>query len=184
MDAGHRVAIVCSARSGETKETGTTNMLLRAAVEALQPPIPDPAVTRSTTNVRPTTPGSNRSEGPNPLVLSQILQRGGMTSPRLSRTYSNTPAGCDTPTLLSGYNSVGNGQELNGLNPSRFDQTIEQIKLDHLQAARQLITTNLELLNELELDLIYDCDRLRSFLLAAQVCSFFFLFFFGDHVYR
>jgi aspartokinase len=31
----HRVALVCSARSGETKEKGTTNRLLRASEEAL-----------------------------------------------------------------------------------------------------------------------------------------------------
>ncbi|KAF9057159.1 Aspartate/glutamate/uridylate kinase [Panaeolus papilionaceus] len=33
----HKVAIVCSARSGSTKALGTTNLLLRAASEALQP---------------------------------------------------------------------------------------------------------------------------------------------------
>ncbi|KAH9974679.1 aspartate kinase [Lactifluus volemus] len=33
----HRLAIVCSARSGSTKPLGTTNLLLRAASEALQP---------------------------------------------------------------------------------------------------------------------------------------------------
>ncbi|KAF8329423.1 uncharacterized protein EI90DRAFT_1394130 [Cantharellus anzutake] len=32
----HRVAIVCSARSGSTKALGTTNLLLRAAGEALK----------------------------------------------------------------------------------------------------------------------------------------------------
>ncbi|KAF7728360.1 Aspartokinase [Apophysomyces ossiformis] len=32
----HRVAVVCSARSGESKKTGTTNRLLRAAEEALK----------------------------------------------------------------------------------------------------------------------------------------------------
>ncbi|RUS33469.1 hypothetical protein BC938DRAFT_471518 [Jimgerdemannia flammicorona] len=33
----HRVVVVCSARSGETKATGTTHRLLRAAEEALKP---------------------------------------------------------------------------------------------------------------------------------------------------
>lgn len=36
----HKVAIVCSARSGSTKALGTTNLLLRAASEALQRPQP------------------------------------------------------------------------------------------------------------------------------------------------
>ncbi|POW02769.1 hypothetical protein PSHT_10114 [Puccinia striiformis] len=30
LDAGHRVPIVCLARSGNTKSTGTTNLLLQA----------------------------------------------------------------------------------------------------------------------------------------------------------
>ena len=33
----HKVAVVCSARSGSTKALGTTNLLLRAASEALKP---------------------------------------------------------------------------------------------------------------------------------------------------
>jgi aspartate kinase len=36
----HKLAIVCSARSGSTKALGTTNLLLRAASEALQRPPP------------------------------------------------------------------------------------------------------------------------------------------------
>jgi aspartate kinase len=35
----YRLAIVCSARSGSTKSLGTTNLLLRAASEALQRPV-------------------------------------------------------------------------------------------------------------------------------------------------
>ena len=49
----HKVAIVCSARSGSTKAMGTTNLLLRAASEALQkqppsPPRTPPLVNEST----------------------------------------------------------------------------------------------------------------------------------------
>ncbi|KAH9959436.1 Aspartate/glutamate/uridylate kinase [Russula dissimulans] len=36
----HKLAIVCSARSGSTKALGTTNLLLRAASEALRRPLP------------------------------------------------------------------------------------------------------------------------------------------------
>ncbi|KAG0140625.1 hypothetical protein CROQUDRAFT_52958 [Cronartium quercuum f. sp. fusiforme G11] len=164
LDAGYRVAIVCSARSGDTKTTGTTNMLLQAALEALQPPvIPASPTTRSIT--RPTTPGSSRGDGFNPLILNQILQRGNST-PRLSRANSATP-GCSSP-IVTGFGSVGPSPEAVGLNPSRFDQTIEKIKLDHLAAAKALIT-NSDLMDELELDITYDCDRLRSLLLAAQI---------------
>src|SRR3978361_889636 len=34
----HKVAVVCSARSGSTKALGTTNLLLRAASETLKRP--------------------------------------------------------------------------------------------------------------------------------------------------
>ena len=40
----HKVAVVCSARSGSTKALGTTNLLLCAASEALKINEPAPAV--------------------------------------------------------------------------------------------------------------------------------------------
>jgi aspartate kinase len=52
----HKLAIVCSARSGSTKALGTTNLLLRAASEALRRPPPSssspvlPSPTTSLTN--------------------------------------------------------------------------------------------------------------------------------------
>lgn len=162
LDAGYRVAIVCSARSGDTKSTGTTNLLLQAGNEALLPPLDSPVVPASPTT-RPTTPGSNRAEGPNPLVLSQILQRGTST-PRLSRTNSAI-LGCTSP-LTPGYPTNYNPDF--GLNATRFDPTVEKIKQDHLSAAREVVRDP-QLLSELELDITYDCDRLRSFLLAAQI---------------
>ena len=36
LHSGHRLVLVCSARSGDSKATGTTNLLLKAAMEALQ----------------------------------------------------------------------------------------------------------------------------------------------------
>lgn len=51
-----------------------------------------------------------------------------------------------------------------------FDETVDQIKRDHIEAARKIITNSPEVLQEVEEDLEYDCERLRGFLRAAQVC--------------
>jgi aspartate kinase len=49
-----------------------------------------------------------------------------------------------------------------------FNLTVDQIKEDHIKAARAVLRDE-DILRELEDDLDYDCERLRSFLLAAQV---------------
>lgn len=56
--------------------------------------------------------------------------------------------------------------------PPLFNVTVDRIKEDHLIAARAVVK-DAEILRELEDDLKYDCERLRSFLLAAQVSRLF-----------
>lgn len=58
--------------------------------------------------------------------------------------------------------------------PQLFNATVDQIRDDHLKAARSVVRDE-RLLRELEEDLEYDCERLRSFLLAAQVIDMRFL---------
>ncbi|KAI0253340.1 aspartate kinase [Lactifluus subvellereus] len=63
----HRLAIVCSARSGSTKVLGTTNLLLRAASEALQraPPAESPVLSGTMTPLTDTLiPRSSRANSP------------------------------------------------------------------------------------------------------------------------
>ncbi|PLW27231.1 hypothetical protein PCASD_14227 [Puccinia coronata f. sp. avenae] len=93
LDAGHRVAIVCSARSGNTKSTGTTKLLLKVALEAVENPCPP-----STHQHSPTAPNS-QSNGPNPLLLSQILLRRGSPTPRLLSRTNSTINGFASPRL-------------------------------------------------------------------------------------
>lgn len=181
LDAGHRVAIVCSARSGNTKSTGTTNLLLRAAIEALEP--------MNSTGTSPTrttfrSNGFATNGGPNPLILSQILARGAST-PRLISRNSHSPAGFMSPNVSMNPNSYlsspalapKNGSLVDLTEPeepgnysanSKFDKTIEAIKSDHIQAASQLISDE-TLLDEVQQEISYDCERLRSLLLAAQI---------------
>lgn len=52
-----------------------------------------------------------------------------------------------------------------------FDETIDQIKRDHIEAARKIVRNSPEVLQEVEEDLEYDCERLRGFLRAAQVST-------------
>ena len=52
--------------------------------------------------------------------------------------------------------------------PQAFEATVEQIRMDHLRAAKQVVR-NEGILDQLENDIDYDCDQLRSFLMAAQI---------------
>lgn len=149
MSAGNRVALVCSARSGTTKATGTTNLLLRAAAEALRPK-----------------PQDLSSSVPS-LLNSPSASPSGTATPR-------TP-GVGTPSLSNSLASLrlfdrgGEGER------QLFDETVDQIKRDHLEAARKVVTRDTEVLREVEEELEYDCERLRGFLKAAQVRSLLLL---------
>ncbi|KAI8887076.1 aspartate kinase [Backusella circina FSU 941] len=89
----NRVAIVCSARSGNTKKEGTTNRLLQAAEEALKE-------------------GSNR-----------------------------------------------------------YLEIVDDIREDHLEAARSAITSDKDILADVELQIQEECLRLCSFLEAAEIIN-------------
>ncbi|KAM0789418.1 hypothetical protein ACM66B_000243 [Microbotryomycetes sp. NB124-2] len=169
IESGNRIAVVCSARSGESKSTGTTNLLLRAALEALRPKAPDLASSVPTLSP-PTpmgTPGVASSDRVNPLT-SQIFQRASPapgTGPSGStRSGSSTPASARANSLNGSFASLKLGDDT----PQLFNATVDQILQDHLAAARRVVN-NEDILRELEEELEYDCERLRSFLLAAQI---------------
>ena len=168
INSKHRIAIVCSARSGATKATGTTNLLLRAALEALRPRSNDLSSSISSFTTPAGTPGPSASTDKlNPLT-SQIFQRSASQAPlnggdsKAGSTHSgtSTPGGSLAQSLLG----LRGGEE----GPQQFNATVDQIKHDHIEAARVAVK-NAAILAELEDDLDYDCERLRSFLLAAQV---------------
>ena len=52
-----------------------------------------------------------------------------------------------------------------------FHQTVDLLRADHISAARASVRDP-ELLRELEEEIVRDCEGLRSFLLAAQVCTY------------
>ncbi|GAA5903213.1 hypothetical protein JCM5296_001207 [Sporobolomyces johnsonii] len=139
LDDNHRVALVCSARSGNTKATGTTNLLLRAASEALRPKAPDMSSSLSSLRNSP-------SQSPAPGTPSSVR-------PGLSSSISS----------LRLFDRLGESEK------QPFDDTVDQIKKDHLEAARKVITHSKEVLREVEEELEYDCERLRGFLKAAQI---------------
>ncbi|KIJ63048.1 hypothetical protein HYDPIDRAFT_176137 [Hydnomerulius pinastri MD-312] len=143
----HKVAIVCSARSGSTKALGTTNLLLRAASEARQRPLKTPS--RSGT-MTPVTNGmfGRPSEVPSPRARSSSSPRSSSPPSLFSLTPLTTPQA---------------GQTL-----PEFNTTVDLIRSEHLNAAKTSIE-NPEILQELEAEIDRDCDWLRGFLFAAQV---------------
>ncbi|WAR62076.1 hypothetical protein PtB15_14B170 [Puccinia triticina] len=181
LDAGHRVAIVCSARSGNTKSTGTTNLLLKAALEALEN-TSSASIQHSPSQATFSPPQNttNTLAGPNPSILSQILARRGSPTPRLLSRTNSTANGFTSPSLYTSHHSPGinnlslgdsthqPAEEQNNNNNSPFEKTIEILKADHLKAASELIS-NENLLSDLQYDIAYDCERLRSLLLATQI---------------
>ncbi|KAI0938456.1 hypothetical protein AcV5_000133 [Taiwanofungus camphoratus] len=140
----HKVAIVCSARSGSTKALGTTNLLLRAASEALQ-----------RTSSPSETPGNMTPSG----LFSRLSQvQSPVDSPR---TRSRSSPGSD---------SFAGSLAMSPVNPSSpaFNNTVDVIRGEHLSAARSSVRDP-EILRELEAEIERDCDGLRSFLFATQV---------------
>ncbi|KAG8807194.1 Aspartokinase [Serendipita sp. 399] len=137
--AGNKVAVVCSARSGSTKALGTTNLLLKAATEALTP-----KESNSTPVAGISTPWSAQW-GPTPPSFSPPL-----TPPRRSTSFGRSNAPFSMSTLPS------------------FNTTIDLIRSEHLTAARSLVRDQ-TLLKQLEAEIEKDCDSLRTFLFAAQV---------------
>ncbi len=143
----HKVAVVCSARSGSTKALGTTNLLLKAASEALS---------------QSKAPGSPK-DGEN---LNGIFGRFHGVSQPATPVDGSRPRSKSSPKS----ESVGTPLSPNGYAPdSGFNRTVDVLRQEHLVAARASVRDP-EILKELEDEIDRDCDSLRSFLFAAQVC--------------
>ncbi|GAA6012317.1 hypothetical protein JCM10207_002801 [Rhodosporidiobolus poonsookiae] len=158
IDSGHRVALVCSARSGNTKATGTTNLLLRAAAEALRPKPQDLGSSVPSLLNSP-------SESPTPASRSGTTTGAATPLSPLSRSGVAGLSGSLGSLRLLDRRMAGAAEDEKQL----FDETVDQIKRDHLEAARRVIVHSQEVLREVEEDLEYDCERLRGFLRAAQI---------------
>ncbi len=149
----HKVAIVCSARSGSTKALGTTNLLLRAASEALRGSKPATStgsptpVTRGLFGVGGRATSSNGSD-----------QSHSPPQSRSSRSASPTSG------LLNGFTTLAEQESA-----PDFYLTVDLVKQQHLDAARETVS-DLSILQELEEEIERDCEWLRNFLLASKVC--------------
>lgn len=154
---GHKVAIVCSALSGSTKALGTTNLLLRAASEALKPK------TKSVGSGS-ATPVSIGLFGKG---LSSSVSDHSQSPPRSPEEVRPRSSGPPSPAPLFSFTP------LNGSGPAEtlpeYHATIGLIRREHLVAARSSVRDP-DILKELEEEIERDCEWLQSFLLAAKVC--------------
>lgn len=194
---------MCSARSGSTKALGTTNLLLRAADEALQripgtltnghlpisgintPQTPSPFGTLNALYGRNYSFMSRQSSVNGSHIDSDSPHQNGKrnrknsqpTSPLADSGYGldnsshHTPSGSSSSfpltSQLPSFTSASKEAQSAQLVPP-FMSTIDLIQSEHITAAKSVIRDP-ELLRELEEEIEVDCDRLRSFLLAAQV---------------
>lgn len=179
-----RVALVCSARSSQTKALGTTNLLLQASREALQPPSSRPPSTSgSQTPYFPKRVGSGffggddkatprqGANGMSASMMSSIssLRELDLTGARSSSPSPFTSSGRRSPTSPTTPGIPSNGW--NGRDKEEsggFHDTVDLLKRGHLEAAKNTVRAGL-LREELEEEIERDCESLRSFLQAAQV---------------
>ncbi|KAF8067803.1 Aspartate/glutamate/uridylate kinase [Lyophyllum atratum] len=143
----HKVAIVCSARSGSTKALGTTNLLLRCASQALQRPRKASTPSGTTTPVTRGLFGAGFDGSHSPPLSPQ---RGRLTPP--SSFTALTPLATPLP----------------GQTVPEFNATVDIIRNEHTKAARASVRDP-EILEELLQEIENDCDWLRNFLFAAQI---------------
>lgn len=87
----------------------------------------------------------------------------------LSKTNGMSSSTASLGTVAAAAAAAGAGGGFGDDETQLFDETVDQIKRDHIEAARKIITNSPEVLQEVEEDLEYDCERLRGFLRAAQV---------------
>ncbi|PVG03252.1 putative HOM3-L-aspartate 4-P-transferase [Serendipita vermifera] len=137
----YKVAVVCSARSGSTKALGTTNLLLKAASEALSQ-----RSSKTTPTPGISTPWS-APWAPTPPTFSPPLTP-------LRRSFSSSRSNSNSPFSMTPTSSFG--------------ATVDLIRTEHLTAARSLVRDQ-TLLKQLEAEIERDCEGLRTFLFAAQV---------------
>ncbi|KAI9634124.1 putative aspartate kinase [Dioszegia hungarica] len=181
-----RVALVCSARSSSTKALGTTNLLLQASREALQPPSSRPvSASGSQTPFYPKRVGSGffgSDDRPAARQTSTGAPANGMSGSMMSSISSLreldirsaspspfTPSGRrspPSPTTPGANQSNGWGQREK--EESGFHETVDLLKKGHLEAARVAVKAG-ALREELEDEIIRDCEGLRGFLQAAQI---------------
>lgn len=140
---------MCSARSGSTKALGTTNLLLRAASEALKP------------RTKPV--GSSAPSGfATPVSRGMFGARGYLSS----SDHSQSPP--MTPTEVPLFNFIPLNEPVPA-DLSGYHVTVDLIRSEHLVAARSSVRDP-EILKELQEEIERDCEWLRNFLLAAKVC--------------
>ncbi|PWN33752.1 aspartate kinase [Meira miltonrushii] len=174
-----RLAIVCSARSGQTKALGTTNLLLQAAKEALQPedendtasPIESSSLSNSFSNLRDS---SNATANGTFSRLARSASRGaaglGTGSPLPTSKRAESPATLNSALdsklkSLTMENSASNGAPI----ATGYNATVDRIMHDHIVAVREAVTKNVEARERLEHEIVDDCERLRDFLMAAKI---------------
>ncbi|CDR88237.1 probable HOM3-L-aspartate 4-P-transferase [Sporisorium scitamineum] len=169
--AGNKVAIVCSARSGQTKALGTTNLLLQAANEALEEALtPAASLSNSVASLangaqtpahRPGSAFSRKSSTRGtPLGRVEPLS-GAVLDSKLEQLKLN---GGDSKPVKSDAGSDSEPEVAIG-----FNATVDRILSDHIASARKAVTKDKQLLEQLESEIAEDCDRLRDFLLAAKI---------------
>ncbi|KAK4689584.1 aspartate kinase, partial [Tremellales sp. Uapishka_1] len=157
-----RVALVCSARSSHTKALGTTNLLLQASREALQPPSSQPDTPGASTPMFPKRVGSGFFGGrESQSMMSSISSLREMDIRSSSPSPFQSSGRNRSPTSPVNGNGNGNGE-------SAFHHTVDILKKGHLEAARLSVKEGL-LREELEEEIERDCEILRSFLAAAQI---------------
>ncbi|PPQ82253.1 hypothetical protein CVT26_009970 [Gymnopilus dilepis] len=158
----NKVAIVCSARSGSTKALGTTNLLLRAASEALQRAKAGSTsvsgtttpITRGLFGVGGASTNGNTSDHSPPRTPDSNYRSRSSSSP--------SPA----PASVFGFTPLSDAQQPESV--PDFHHTVDLIRQEHFTAARAAIQDP-DILKELEEEIDRDCDWLRSFLYAAKI---------------
>ena len=126
---------------------GTTNLLLRAASEALRP--------------RSEPVGSSGFATP---VSRGLFGTGGYRS--RSNSSQSPPM---TPTEARSFNFIPLIEPTPAESLTGYHVTVDLIRSEHLAAARSSVRDP-EILKELQEEIERDCEWLRNFLLAAKVC--------------
>jgi len=189
--ATHRLALVCSARSGSTKATGTTSLLLKAADEAL---------VRATSTKEKSRRGSSGAATPHhahsnsqssahgastPLAYHRgIVPRrsyshlGSVGSPPqseggISPQHTGTDNGHGARPAVRGLGGAFsftpmNGGEEKARDLPAFHKTVDQILSDHIACARQHIADP-HIRADVEEDIREDVEWVRGFLGAASI---------------
>ncbi|WVN90867.1 uncharacterized protein L203_106110 [Cryptococcus depauperatus CBS 7841] len=168
---GSRVAIVCSARSSQTKALGTTNLLLQSSREALQSS--DTSISERSGSVSGSaTPFFPKRVGSGFFSKDQTAS---MISSISSLSQIDTPTRCVSPSpFQSSCNKspprspTTQAQETPTQQEPAFYATVDTIRKGHLEAARASLKEG-PLRDELVEEIERDCDALKSFLYAAQI---------------